>query len=159
MSFCKNLCKSYLNIKRGYLCLKSCYFWRNHASTITTEYQRFVQADTFEVVYGGGEANVAVSRYNFGLDAAYVTKLPDNLSETQLLTGEKVWCGYQVYCQGGDRIGIYCEKGASVRPSKVVYDRAHSSIAEAKRRYRRRGAFEGLNGSTSPELPLPLEIM
>lgn len=98
-------------------------------------YLRFVQADKFEASYAGGEANVAVSLANFGLDASFVTKLPSNpLGESArnavrhfgVDTGDIVW--------GGPRLGIYfVEKGASQRASKVVYDRAGSSIATARR--------------------------
>ena len=98
-------------------------------------YQRFVQAATFEASYAGGEANVAVSLANYGLDASFVTKLPANpLGEAArnevrrfgVSTADIVW--------GGPRLGIYfVEKGASQRASKVVYDRAGSSIALAKR--------------------------
>ena len=98
-------------------------------------YRRFVQADRFEASYAGGEANVAVSLANYGLDASYVTKFPKNplgesarnsLRRFGVETGDIVW--------GGPRLGIYfVEKGASQRPSKVVYDRAASSIALAKR--------------------------
>ena len=100
----------------------------------TPGYQRFVQADSFDVCYGGGEANVAVSLSEFGYDVAYVTKLPDNeIGDAALmaLRREGVDCSH--IARGGERLGIYyLETGASVRPSKVVYDRAHSSIAEAK---------------------------
>ena len=98
-------------------------------------YRRFVQADRFEASYAGGEANVAVSLANYGLDASFVTKLPANpLGEAArnavrrfgVETGDIVW--------GGPRLGVYfVEKGASQRASKVVYDRAGSSIALAKR--------------------------
>ena len=98
-------------------------------------YQRFVQAEKFEASYAGGEANVAVSLANYGLDASFVTKLPANpLGESArnemrrfgVSTADIVW--------GGPRLGIYfVEKGASQRASKVVYDRAGSSIALAKR--------------------------
>ena len=98
-------------------------------------YQRFVQAATFEASYAGGEANVAVSLANYGLDASFVTKLPANpLGEAArnevrrfgVSTADIVW--------GGPRLGIYfVEKGASQRASKVIYDRAGSSIALAKR--------------------------
>ena len=98
-------------------------------------YRRFVQADRFEASYAGGEANVAVSLANYGLDASFVTKLPSNpLGEAArnavrrfgVETGDIVW--------GGPRLGVYfVEKGASQRASKVVYDRAGSSIALAKR--------------------------
>ena len=98
-------------------------------------YTRFVQAERFEASYAGGEANVAVSLANFGLDAAFVTKLPANpLGEAArnavrcfgVETKDIVW--------GGPRLGVYfVEKGASQRASKVVYDRAGSSIALARR--------------------------
>ena len=98
-------------------------------------YLRFVQAGRFEASYAGGEANVAVSLANYGLDASYVTKLPENplgesarnqLRQYGVDTRDIVW--------GGPRLGIYfVEKGASQRASKVVYDRAGSSIALAKR--------------------------
>ena len=98
-------------------------------------YLRFVQAEDFEVSYGGGEANVAVSLANYGDEAAFVTKLPDNplgvaarneLRRYGVNTSSLVW--------GGPRLGLYfVEKGASQRGSKVVYDRAGSSIALAKR--------------------------
>ncbi len=97
-------------------------------------YLRFTQANSFDVVYGGGEANVSVSLANYGLDAAYVTKVPDNpigQSAVNELRRYGVNTGYIV--RGGDRLGIYyLEKGASQRASKVVYDRKHSSISEAK---------------------------
>jgi 2-dehydro-3-deoxygluconokinase len=96
-------------------------------------YYRFVQARTYGATYGGGEANVAVSLANYGLDAAFATKLPaheigqaavNNLREFGVDTSKIV--------RGGDRVGIYfLEKGASQRPSKVIYDRAHSAIALA----------------------------
>ena len=98
-------------------------------------YRRFVQADRFEASYAGGEANVAVSLANYGLEASFVTKFPKNplgesarnsLRRFGVETGDIAW--------GGPRLGIYfVEKGASQRPSKVVYDRAGSSIALAKR--------------------------
>ena len=99
-------------------------------------YYRFVQADKFEVSYAGGEANVAVSLANYGMDASFVTKLPDNpfgaaarneVRRFGVDTSDIVW--------GGPRLGIYfAEKGASQRASKVVYDRAGSSIALATRK-------------------------
>ena len=98
-------------------------------------YLRFTQAARFEASYAGGEANVAVSLANYGMDASYVTKLPDNdlgrsarnaLRQFGVDTRDIVW--------GGPRLGIYfVEKGASQRASKVIYDRAGSSIALAKR--------------------------
>ncbi|MBR5712607.1 MAG: sugar kinase [Lachnospiraceae bacterium] len=100
----------------------------------TKGYERFVQADDFDVCYGGGEANVAVSLAGFGHEVSYITKLPDNEigeSAKMALQREGVDCSHIV--RGGERLGIYfLETGASVRPSKVIYDRAHSAIAEAK---------------------------
>ena len=95
---------------------------------------RFIQSDRFDVVYGGGEANVAVSCANYGHDAYYVTKLPKHeigQSAVNALRRYGVKTDYIV--RGGDRVGIYyLETGASMRPSKVIYDRAHSAIAEAE---------------------------
>ena len=99
-------------------------------------YRRFVQADRFEVSYAGGEANVAVSLANYGLDAEFVTKLPANpLGESARNALRRFGVGVDGIAWGGPRLGIYfCEKGASQRPSKVVYDRAGSSIALASRK-------------------------
>ena len=96
-------------------------------------YKRFVQADTFEIIYGGGEANVAMSLANFGVEAAYVTKLPDNdIGTAALRTLRAHGVDVSHVARGGERIGLYyCEKGASQRASKVIYDRAHSSISTA----------------------------
>ena len=96
-------------------------------------YYRFLQADKYGATYGGGEANVAVSLANFGVDAAFVTKLPDNdIAEGAVRALRAAGVDTSLITRGGDRIGIYfLEKGASQRPSKVIYDRAHSAIAEA----------------------------
>ena len=98
-------------------------------------YRRFVQADRFEASYAGGEANVAVSLANYGLEASYVTKFPANpLGEAARNSLRRFGVGTGDIAWGGPRLGIYfVEKGASQRPSKVVYDRAGSSIALAKR--------------------------
>ncbi|MBO4309329.1 MAG: sugar kinase [Clostridia bacterium] len=98
-------------------------------------YLRFVQADHYEALFGGAEANVAVSLANFGLDAAFVTKLPDHeIGQAAVNALRKFGVDTKLITRGGDRVGIYfCEKGASQRPSKVIYDRAHSAIAEAKK--------------------------
>lgn len=94
---------------------------------------RFVQADQFDVIFGGGEANVAVSCAHYGHDACFVSKLPKHEIGQSVVNGLRrfgVKTDYIV--RGGDRVGIYyCETGASMRPSKVIYDRAHSAIAEA----------------------------
>ncbi|MDO4523668.1 MAG: sugar kinase, partial [Eubacteriales bacterium] len=98
-------------------------------------YLRFVQADKFEASYAGGEANVAVSLANYGHKAFYVTKLPDNeIGQSAQNDLRKYGVNTEEIVKGGPRLGIYfVEKGASQRPSKVIYDRAGSSIALAKR--------------------------
>ena len=94
---------------------------------------RFVQSDSFDVVYGGGEANVAVSCANYGHEAYFVTKLPKHeIGQSAVNALRKYGVKTDFICRGGDRVGIYyLETGASMRPSKVIYDRAHSAIAEA----------------------------
>lgn len=98
-------------------------------------YDRFVQSKEFGVVYGGGEANVAVSLANYGKDACFVTKLPAHeIGQSAVNELRRYGVDTSKIIRGGERIGIYyCEKGASQRPSKVIYDRTHSSIADAKR--------------------------
>lgn len=97
-------------------------------------YYRFVQADSFLATFGGGEANVAVSLANFGFDAAFVTKLPENeIAQSAINSLRRYGVDTSQIVRGGERIGIYfLEKGASQRPSKVIYDRAYSAIAKAK---------------------------
>jgi 2-dehydro-3-deoxygluconokinase len=97
-------------------------------------YLRFVQADSLEATYGGGEANVAVSLANFGLDAKFVTKLPKHeIGQAAVNSLRKYGVDTSVIVRGGERVGIYyLEKGASQRPSKVIYDRAFSAIALAE---------------------------
>ena len=96
-------------------------------------YYRFVQADTFGATYGVGEANVAVSLANYGFDAKFVTKLPAHeIGQAAVNSLRKYGVDTSYITRGGDRVGIYfLEKGASQRPSKVIYDRAGSSIATA----------------------------
>lgn len=98
-------------------------------------YYRFVQADKFLATYGGAEANVAVSLANYGLDAAYVTKLPENdIAQSAINYMRSYGVDTSKIVRGGRRIGVYyLEKGASERPSKVIYDRAGSAIAEASK--------------------------
>jgi 2-dehydro-3-deoxygluconokinase len=97
-------------------------------------YLRFVQANSFDVVYGGGEANVSVSLANYGIKSAFVSKLPANpIGQAAVNELRKFGVDTSLIVEGGERVGIYYyEKGASQRASNVVYDRAHSSIAEAK---------------------------
>lgn len=95
-------------------------------------YKRFAQADSYEAVFGGGEANVAVSLAQFGEDTQFFTKLPQNPIADKCI-GELRRYGVDTskIVRGGERIGIYfCEKGCSQRPSNVIYDRAHSAISE-----------------------------
>ena len=97
-------------------------------------YYRFVQAESYGATYGGGEANVAVSLANYGLDAGFVTKLPAHeIGQAGINALRRFGVDTSNIVRGGDRVGIYfLEKGASQRPSKVIYDRAGSSIATAK---------------------------
>lgn len=94
---------------------------------------RFVQADSFDVIYGGGEANVAVSVANYGHDAYFVSKLPTHeIGQAAVNALRRYGVNTKFIARGGERVGIYyAETGASMRPSKVIYDRANSSIAEA----------------------------
>lgn len=98
-------------------------------------YRRFVQVEEMEATYGGGEANVSVSLANYGHDAAYVTKLPEHeIGQSAVNSLRRYGVDTSLIVRGGPRVGIYfCEKGASQRGSKVIYDRANSSIALAKR--------------------------
>jgi 2-dehydro-3-deoxygluconokinase len=94
---------------------------------------RFVQAGSFGASYGGGEANAAVSLAGFGIDCAFVTKLPKHeIGQGAVNKLREFGVDTSLIVRGGDRVGVYfLEKGASQRPSKVIYDRAHSAIAEA----------------------------
>lgn len=95
--------------------------------------KRFVQSDSFDAVFGGGEANVAVSCANYGHEVYFVSKLPEHeIGQSAINALRKYGVKTDYIARGGDRIGIYyLETGASMRPSKVIYDRAHSAIAEA----------------------------
>lgn len=94
-------------------------------------FQRFTQARTFEAIYGGGEANVAVSLANYGEEVEFVTRLPKNdLGDACLMSLRSYGIRTEHIARGGDRIGIYfLETGAAQRGSKVIYDRANSSFA------------------------------
>ncbi len=95
---------------------------------------RFIQVDNFDAIWGGGEANVAVSCANYGHKAFFVSKLPDHeLGQAAVNALRRYGVDTSYIKRGGERVGIYyCETGASMRPSKVIYDRAGSSIATAK---------------------------
>ncbi len=99
------------------------------------DYLRFVQADSFEATFGGGEANVSVSLANYGLDSHYITKLPKHaIGQMAVNSLRKYGVNTDGIVRGGDRVGIYyLEKGASQRGSVCIYDRAHSAIAEASK--------------------------
>ena len=100
----------------------------------TPGFSRFVQAPSFDLTYGGGEANVAVSLANYGLQSYFVTKLPANeIGQAALNHLRRFGVNVDYIVRGGDRLGIYfLESGASQRPSKVIYDRAHSAVSELK---------------------------
>ena len=96
--------------------------------------ERFIQADTFDVNYGGSEANVAVSLTNYGHEACFVTKVPDNpIGACAVAALRKYGVDTSCIAKGGERLGIYyLETGSAMRPSSIVYDRANSSIATAE---------------------------
>ncbi|MBQ6490213.1 MAG: sugar kinase [Solobacterium sp.] len=97
-------------------------------------YERFVQASTLEFTFGGGEANVAVSLANYGVDTAFVTKLPAHaIGQAAVNSLRRYGVDTTKITRGGDRVGIYYnEKGASQRGSVCIYDRANSAIQLAK---------------------------
>lgn len=101
----------------------------------TPDYLRFCQADSFTATFGGGEANVAVSLANYGIDAEFVTRLPNNdIAESCIADLHRWGVKTDNIVRGGDRLGIYfLETGAVARASKVIYDRAYSSIAQIER--------------------------
>lgn len=94
---------------------------------------RFIQSDHFRIIPGGGEANVAVSAANYGHEAYFVSKLPDHeIGQIAVNALRRYGVHTEFIARGGGRVGLYyAETGASMRPSKVIYDRANSSIAEA----------------------------
>ena len=94
---------------------------------------RFIQTDHFRIIPGGGAANVAVSVANYGHEAYFVSKLPSHeIGQIAVNALRRYGVDTRFIARGGDRVGLYyAETGASMRPSKVIYDRAHSAIAEA----------------------------
>ena len=98
----------------------------------TPDYKRFVQTDSFDVTYGGGEANVAAAICNYGENGTFVTKVPDNpIGQAAINHLRRYGVDTQFVARGGERLGIYfLETGASMRASQVVYDRAGASIAD-----------------------------
>ena len=99
----------------------------------TPGHERFFQSPSFEATFGGGEANVAVALSNYGCEAGFVSALPDNdIGDNAIAELRKFGVDTGHISRSGDRVGIYfLETGANQRPSKVVYDRANSSISEA----------------------------
>lgn len=99
----------------------------------TPDFKRFVQADSLDVTYGGGEANVAAALCNYGLTGTFVTKVPDNpIGQSAINHLRRYGVDTQFIVKGGERLGIYfLETGASMRASQVIYDRNGASIAEA----------------------------
>lgn len=97
-------------------------------------YYRFFQDDQLQATFGGGEANVAVSLANFGLDAVYVTKLPEHaIGQAAVNSLRYFGVDTSKIARGGERVGIYyLEKGASQRGSVCIYDRAYSAIQQAE---------------------------
>ena len=97
--------------------------------------QRFSQAVSFDASFGGGEANVAVSLANYGIAVEFVSRIPNNdIGEACIMTLKKYGVGTNHIIRGGERLGIYfLEKGSVSRASKVVYDRAHSSISQIEK--------------------------
>ncbi len=95
-------------------------------------YLRFSQTNSFDVVYGGGESNVAISLANYGVDVDFVTRLPKNdMGDCALMELRKRGVKTNNIIRGGNRLGIYfSETGAVSRASKVIYDRSYSSISE-----------------------------
>jgi 2-dehydro-3-deoxygluconokinase len=98
----------------------------------TPGYERFVQADSFDVTYGGGEANVAVAISNYGLNGVFVTKVPENaIGQAAINHIRRYGVDTRFIARGGKRLGIYfLETGASMRASQVIYDRAGASISD-----------------------------
>lgn len=98
----------------------------------TPGFKRFVQSDEFEATYGGGEANVAVALSGYGLQSYFVSRLPKHeIGEAAMQAVQRFGVNTDYVVRGGDRVGIYfLETGASQRASKVIYDRAGSSVSE-----------------------------
>lgn len=100
----------------------------------TSGHERFFQSPTFEATFGGGEANVAVALANYGLNAGFISALPDNdVGESAVRELRRFGVDTSHIRRSGDRVGIYfLETGANQRPSKVIYDRANSSMCNAQ---------------------------
>jgi 2-dehydro-3-deoxygluconokinase len=99
----------------------------------TPGFQRFVQSDSFDVTYGGGEANVSAAICNYGLNGTFISKIPDNaIGQSAINHLRRYGVDTNHIVRGGERLGIYfLETGASMRASQVIYDRANAAIADA----------------------------
>jgi 2-dehydro-3-deoxygluconokinase len=99
----------------------------------TPDFKRFVQSDSFDATYGGGEANVAAALCNYGLQGTFVSKVPENaIGQAAINHLRRFGVDTQFIVQGGKRLGIYfLETGASMRASQVIYDRADTAISDA----------------------------
>src|SRR3954464_8090522 len=100
----------------------------------TPDFKRFVQSDTFDVTYGGGEANVSAAICNYGEQGIFVTKVPDNaIGQAAINHLRRYGVDTQFIARGGKRLGIYfLETGASMRASQVIYDRADAAISQVE---------------------------
>ena len=98
----------------------------------TKGHLRFSQANSFDIIYGGGEANVAISLANFGIPVEFVTRLPNNdIGQSALMELRKHNVGTKYIIEGGERLGLYfLETGAVNRASKVIYDRSNSAMSQ-----------------------------
>jgi len=98
----------------------------------TPDFKRFVQSDSFDVTYGGGEANVAAALCNYGLNGTFVSKVPNTaIGQSAINHLRRYGVDTQFVARGGKRLGIYfLEPGASMRASQVIYDRADASISD-----------------------------
>ena len=98
----------------------------------TQGYLRFSQANSFDIIYGGGEANVAISLANFGIPVEFITRLPNNdIGQSALMELRKHNVGTKYIIEGGERLGLYfLETGAVNRASKVIYDRSNSAMSQ-----------------------------
>lgn len=120
----------------------------------TPNNEKFIQADEFDINYGGGEANVAVSLANYGHEAEFITAVPANpIGECAVAALRKYNVGTKHIARSGERLGIYfLETGSAMRASNVVYDRAHSSISTATAdQFNFDEILQMLTGSTLPE--------
>jgi hypothetical protein len=122
----------FYKVQMGYV-KKNYNTGRNNAAIVNADFKRFVQADSFDVTYGGGEANVAAALCNYGLNGTFMSKVPNNaIGQSAINHLRRYGVDTQFMARGGDRLGIYfLETGAAMRASQVIYDRAGASIASA----------------------------